>query len=159
MAEVTCAICLEHIDESSSDQHTIDQCGHTFHASCLIKWTINPANGSTCPTCRSTPPTIGFFTARARASHLRRTVARRKNAPSDLMKLVRSVQSAEAAARKASHTASFLRKKHKKILQIVRKARSDKWRADRKVHDAILVLGCYSSTTIPLPALAAGTRW
>ena len=75
------------------------------------------------------------------------------------MKLVRSVQSAEAAARHASRAASFLRKKHKKILQIVRKGRADKWRADRKVHNAILVLGCYSSNTVPLPALAAGSRW
>ena len=76
--EKTCSICLEGIDLNTSDQHSLKQCGHLFHASCLLQWTLTANNGTTCPECRSTPDRpLGHFTARARASYLRRTVARR----------------------------------------------------------------------------------
>lgn len=149
----TCAICLEEIDPSSSDKHTLAQCAHIFHASCLLKWTLTSNNGRTCPTCRSAPPALGFFTATARASYLRRTVARRKNAPAELLVLVGRLRAAEANAREASRRSSEVRRQHAKALSLTRKARTARWTAMRKVNEAKRILGCFSSASVPLPGL------
>lgn len=43
---LTCPVCLEKMDESAESTLTI-LCNHTFHCSCLDKW-----SDSTCPVCR-----------------------------------------------------------------------------------------------------------
>ena len=56
-----CAICFESIDDINTS--TV-KCGHTFHTTCLITWSISQANKNlpaNCPGCRhtiSSPPTL-----------------------------------------------------------------------------------------------------
>lgn len=149
---MSCSICLEDIGETE-DKHTLD-CGHIFHATCLLKWTFH-GNGRSCPTCRASTDSVGlgYMTTRVRASYLRRTIARRKNAPADLLRLVKRVRSAEAKAKDASRKYVETRRKYADILKECRKMRSAKWSARRAQHRALRLLGCYSTSLFPLPGL------
>lgn len=157
-ADRTCAICLEQIGETT-DKHTLAQCGHEFHASCLLTWTLASNNGRSCPTCRASPPQLGYMTCRARASYLRRTVARRKNAPAELLRLVKRVQAAEAIARQTSRHLSEIRREHSGALKVMGRARTARWRAQRKVSQVTQMLGCFSCAAMPLPGLLTTTRF
>ena len=46
-SDPTCPICLDNIEPHNS--HTIQQCNHTFHTSCIIDWF---RNNHRCPMCR-----------------------------------------------------------------------------------------------------------
>jgi hypothetical protein len=42
----SCSICLEEIKKKNS---CVTKCGHNFHTSCLMKWTMK---NNSCPECR-----------------------------------------------------------------------------------------------------------
>ena len=155
---ITCPICLEDIDGEATDKHTLD-CQHAFHASCLLKWTLQ-GNGTSCPTCRASTTTrttgLGFMTSSARASYLRRTLARRKNAPPDLLRLVDQLRRAEAQKKEARRKDAAERRENRDALRRVRRTRTAYWRASRRENEARRLLGCYSSLDFPLPGLAPG---
>ena len=47
----TCSICLDAISETN---HTITQCGHHFHSSCILTQVVHPTHpSSNCAICRS----------------------------------------------------------------------------------------------------------
>ena len=48
--EEVCSICYEILHENFS--HTITECEHKFHSSCLIEW-FRTSNNTTCPYCRN----------------------------------------------------------------------------------------------------------
>ena len=50
----TCSICLDEIEPQ--DMYTLEQCGHNFHANCIVR-NIQTGNIS-CPCCRKLPPFV-----------------------------------------------------------------------------------------------------
>lgn len=51
-SEETCVICLSNIEEG--DECRVTQCGHTFHADCLLSWWMyKPRRNLRCPMCRT----------------------------------------------------------------------------------------------------------
>lgn len=46
-----CAICLETVDNESSNSYTLPECGCEFHVECVVHWFRQGRN--TCPTCRN----------------------------------------------------------------------------------------------------------
>merc|ERR1719369_1323207 len=48
----TCVVCLSNID--ADDECRVTQCGHTFHAECLLAWWVHrPRRILRCPICRT----------------------------------------------------------------------------------------------------------
>jgi hypothetical protein len=84
-----CCICLQSLS-NNTDTYTIPECNHTFHTNCIIPWfrTSNP----NCPYCRSTMDNEprGFFDPYTREGRYKmiRNIARKKNAPVHLKKMV-----------------------------------------------------------------------
>ena len=81
----TCSICLESLNDEQT--FSLEACGHTFHTKCIINWF---RNSKSCPCCRNTPELakqIPSFYLNERYKELRR-IAKLKNAPNDLKKLV-----------------------------------------------------------------------
>merc|ERR1719188_616857 len=50
--EETCVVCLSNIE--ADEDIRVTQCGHTFHADCLLAWwTHKPRRVLRCPICRT----------------------------------------------------------------------------------------------------------
>lgn len=47
MSACDCSICLETIGEKNN---CVTECGHKYHMSCLMKWTMK---NNSCPACRN----------------------------------------------------------------------------------------------------------
>jgi hypothetical protein len=150
-----CTICLEALPPFSATTIATLDCGHAFHATCLVGWlrrgTVN------CPTCRTSavarehvPP----LALRARASYLRRTVARRREAPAELLRLVRQVQQAEEQYRARAHDERAFVRAHADVVRGLRQKRSARWRASFRATQSRALLGLYASPTLPLPSIA-----
>ena len=152
-----CAICLELCDAAEATSHTLRECGHTFHTNCLVEW-LRQSPQATCPTCRSTAPVslIGGATLLERARFLRRTVARRRNAPGGLVRLVQSVRSLEGAQRNAVQTLRAFEREHRDVLSMHNKLRQHRWTCNRAARRALRLLGTYASPECPLPPLLLG---
>lgn len=146
-----CAICLEEC--TSTDEYKLS-CQHVFHASCLVPWLL--AGRTTCPTCRGScsETTLGPLTLEARASYLRRTVARRKSAPALLLKLVEDVRKAESAESAMARLLRAHRTEHKEVYKIGGRLRRQRWMASRKTRIALRVLGSFDCDELRLPPVA-----
>lgn len=156
-----CPICHDAMPADGS-RHRIAECGHAFHAACLISWLRT--GGTSCPCCRAdleqqeARDSLDAFTLWERATHLRRTVARRRSVPAGLLRLVDRVRRAEAAAREAAQADAAFKQQHRELLSLRGRLRTNKWRSQRRVRDAKRLLGLYSDPDYPLPALVVHPR-
>ena len=147
-----CAICLEEC--TATNEYKLN-CQHVFHASCLVPWLL--AGRTTCPTCRGgcSETTLGPLTLEARASYLRRTVARRRSAPPLLLRLVEDVRKAESAELAMGRLLRDHRSEHKEVYKKGGRLRQQRWKASRKTRMALRVLGSfYADSYAFLPLLS-----
>lgn len=156
-----CPICHDALPADAS-RHTLDECGHAFHAACLIGWLRT--GGMSCPCCRAdlereeARDSIDAFTLFERASYLRTTVARRKSAPADLLRLVDRVRKAEAQEKACVRALRAYNREHHTVIAQRSRLRSSSYRWSGIVRDAKRVLGMYDSPHYPLPALIVRSR-
>lgn len=146
----TCSICIDEIADGSGHELA---CGHVFHPACLITWLCrgNPS----CPTCRhDLKEHVDSMTVLARAAYLRKTVARRRTAPAELLRLVAKVRDAEQRERDVAAESRVYRSAHKEVLQRASSLRVKRWTARRRTRNAVRVLGVFNSAALSLPALA-----
>lgn len=156
MADDACPICLDAVEAP----HRLD-CGHGFHAACLISW-LRQGNLS-CPCCRDNlhqPETLlPPMALRERASHIRRTVVRRASAPADLKRLVARLREAEAAHKRAVRERAEYRRAHRETLRGAEQRRTKIFSARRRVYKLNALLGIYECENLRLPRLAVRTSW
>ena len=153
-----CGICLEYLDQHR-DEHTL-ACGHRFHSACLLPWVLNQNNS--CPSCRTAmngdagprPPSMLLY---ARASYLRGTVARRRNAPRELVALVSRVRTAEEAYRNSARETLEYNRSHSTVMAALRRLRVRRWSAAAKVRRLKHLLGMFACRDYPLPELRVFT--
>ena len=149
-----CAVCQEEIE---AEPHTLE-CGHTFHTRCIVEWFRHGA--STCPMCRAQPAsedvalqTLGSLTLRARASHLR-SMARRAAAPPRLKRLVAQLRRHESLQRDARHRMTTFRREHRDTLRDLTRLRSRVYVTQMNVRRLLRLVGVFSDSEFPLPALS-----
>ena len=148
----TCAICLEEVDTGST--HTLD-CEHVFHAECIIGW-LRRGNLS-CPSCRAdlhdNTQHIPAMAIRERARYLR-VIARRKNAPLELKRLVEKVRAAENKERERSRESAEYDRLNREVMKASRRLRGRRWTARHRVIRLKRLLGIFECEGFPLPALS-----
>lgn len=146
-----CCICLEDMDDDAS-KHTIDDCGHAFHASCLITWMRK--GSMSCPACRHdlNATRMDGMTIHARARHLRAR-SRNARAPKELKRLVERVRLAEEKQQERTIELRAFRRAHRDVFQQTRAMQIRKWSADRLLRERLRLLGTYHSDEFPLPPL------
>ncbi len=126
------------------------ECGHSFHASCLVDWF---RNNPSCPMCRAQPGISGM-TLHARCKYLC-ALARRKTGPPELKKLVaRLKKKRETLSAKVAELRDF-KTANAAILREERKLTTSRYRAMRDVREFERVIGSYHSTEHPLPPLVS----
>ncbi len=144
-----CSICCEEIAEQQYG-YTLDECGHTFHTSCIVKWF---RQSSTCPLCRDVgtiQKQIDGLTLRERAKEMKR-IARRKNAPKELKKLCERGKFLKMEAVRQRKESREFDATHRWVLKEARRLRWKAMRTDWRCHDHDRVIGCFHSTSYPLP--------
>ena len=154
MESTTCSICLESV--SGERGHTLE-CNHTFHSNCLIKWLRE--GGLSCPCCRNdlaqeAETHIPTLALHERAAYLRRTVARRRNAPRELLRQIANLQKVEGEERDVSRTVSQYRAENRDVLKENQRLQRRKWALQRRVRRLRRALGLYQAPGIELPALS-----
>ena len=138
-----CVICA---DEGNEQMHTLE-CGHQFHASCLLRWfRQSPA----CPLCRSSDTShLSTTCVKARASILQQH-ARMKTAPKELKKLAIKMSTNEQKLKDADNALRKFEKAHVLIFREYRRQiRSREYRR-QKFRTARRELGVYSGVRVPL---------
>lgn len=117
-----CSICLQSMSDDgvSPCTHTLEECGHTFHASCIVRWFRQP-DASQCPLCRgSSDASFDMFEnpwrLRTRASSLR-MYARRRDAPFELKRIVARLRAAEERQKVAQTEHREFRVQYKDVMK------------------------------------------
>ena len=84
-----CSICLTNIEDQPN--YTLPECNHSFHISCIIPWFRN--HNQSCPCCRSLGNGEIIYNRLDVGERYKmiRNIARRKNAPNHLKKLVQKL--------------------------------------------------------------------
>ena len=90
----------------------------------------------------------------ARASYLRRTVARRRSAPVELLQLVQRLRRAEETLQARVRECTVHTRENSAAFARLRQLRGYRWRAYRRMRELKRALGMFASPEIPLPALA-----
>lgn len=146
--QTECAICYEELGDLQN--YNLDDCGHTFHTSCIVKW-FREGNSS-CPICRDVGSEMKLCwpDSQARATALRRK-ARSSKAPIELKRLVKNVQTHEKAYTNFRAEYNKIRKDHKEVFKKLSNIRTKMYAASRKKRQSIRILGTFSSPNFPLP--------
>lgn len=121
-----CAICLENL--SAETTHTLRECNHTFHSSCLIE--ALRANKK-CPLCRGQSqqgkiPHSGVI--------LRQIIAyskSKKNTNKRLKELIHKYEIAREACKSSAKKYREFNKEHKNTLARLRRLKHEKWKTMR----------------------------
>ena len=156
----TCAVCLEEVAAGTS--HSMDGCGHTFHATCIIHWMQR--GHLSCPTCRQDlrrlepGDALGPLTVRERAKYLRTTVARRRCAPPELKRMVAAIRRAEQRAREAAQECTEFLRANRETIVTSRRLRTKKYKAQYKVRELTRGLGLFVAPGMELPPIVAEWR-
>ena len=128
-----CPICLETVNDETSNSYVLPECGCEFHVGCVIHWFRQGHN--TCPCCRNK----GQSTDRERRtihkpelSHIRKFA--RKNPDHEINKILTRLKNSEQkkknliAQRKAlEDSAGIFRELRKKISHLTRKIWKNNW--------------------------------
>lgn len=148
----TCVVCLDVVDASSA--HTLD-CEHVFHADCIIGW-LRRGNMS-CPSCRfdlnDNTRHMPVMAIQERSRYMR-NVARRRNAPSELKRLVAKIRVAECKEQELNKMAREFHRENREIMKESNRLRSRRYSARRRVYMLKSLLGIFHCTEFPLPALS-----
>lgn len=142
-----CSICTESIDLSSNH---ILECGHAFHADCIITWFRH--GNSCCPNCRNPGETkmLNFNDSQARASELRKR-SRNKNAPKRLKILVERLKFSEQKYKEVRKLMKEYRLQNIRVFNEWCKLRSKLTHASNQIIRKTRILGTFSSPDFPLP--------
>ena len=148
-----CSICQ---DDEVECAHALEPCGHTFHANCIIDWFRR--GHSTCPECRDDPgeAPIDGLTIRARAQYLQQ-VARRKDAPPDLKRVVQRWRESKRAMKSVNQQIREHRREHRAALSTLSRLVAKRRATWLRIRNRERLMGCYHSATYPLPPLVVIT--
>ena len=149
----SCSICLGGFTDENPN--TTIECGHAFHATCIIDWFRSASNSNTCPLCRAEPSTVlNYPDTMMRCTILRRK-ARSKNAPPELKRCVEKIQKAEKVVRECKKACKdFKTSEVKNIIQTYHTLIRKRWTAQRAVNKAKRELGLRSFPEISIMPLA-----
>ena len=139
-SENTCSICMEGF--TAENPRTELECGHGFHARCVIDWFRSSSQSNTCPLCRADPSTVLTYPdAMTRCTMLRRK-ARAADAPPALKRAVEKIQRAEKTCVQLKEECKrFKTEEIRKLLKDYRELHRKKWAAHRAVSKAKRELG------------------
>ena len=144
------------MDELSSDEHSFDQCGHSFHKSCIIDW-LRRGNLS-CPNCRrdvQIHDAIPSMAIRERSRYLMRQ-SRRKNAPLHLKQLVREVQDTREKRKVLRAEFRIFKKENAGVIRRYVLLRRKEFRISREEWSKLYNVGLFESREMLLPRLQVG---
>lgn len=156
-----CTICLEDVDEEEG--HAMS-CGHRFHSSCLIDWLL-VGTSRTCPTCRSGPSVppqpqrIDAMTARMRCSYLRTTVARRRGAPTELLRQIGLLRRAEGRLAERKRHARDYHRLHAPLFSESSRLRERQRHAELSVRRLVRLVGHFQCPGYALPPVLDNLEW
>lgn len=146
-----CVICSESMCETGCTL----ECGHTFHAMCIVRWFRQEQS---CPLCRAshtTRFTVSDVQSRAKLLRLR---ARRKDAPPELRRLVAKWKLQEMKVDLLRKAVRALRRSNAAVLREEKALlnRLRKWRQTTRM--AQRMVGLYADDSIKIPLLVSGRR-
>jgi len=130
--ENNCLICFENIILQNNNNHTIQECNHTFHSSCLIEW-FRTGN-SNCPTCRNDGARRNY----RRSGHILNWILRyskRKNASKKVISLVNKYKKLKMDYANVKQERINYQKENKDVLKGLSKLRQKCWKYGRKLRD------------------------
>ena len=143
-----CSICRH--DSPDMSFHVLP-CQHEFHTNCIIQWFRSGVDS--CPLCRNVGETnMSCWDIWERATYLRR-MARRKDAPPELVNLVNALRRTEERLTKAKKEACQYKRRHKRVHKRQRELDCKRWRAHRSKRTLRRRLGTYSDERFPIPML------
>lgn len=142
-----CSICLETLDAPE-----VLECGHGFHASCLVRW-FRQGNTS-CPLCRDDVERLPPLPLVARACFLR-TYARRLDAPVALKKLVDRLRRAETSEREQQATLRRCLHQHRDVRRLLAREEAKRRACHRRVDRLKHLLSLFDTPDVPLPPVVA----
>lgn len=142
-----CAIC-----QCACEEPERLECGHGFHASCLVRWLRQGT--LTCPLCRldlrrSPELQLGLD---ERARYLR-AYARRARAPRALKEMVGRLRTAEEAQRAARRAWQSHRTAHNAAFRESGRLRMRLWQANARVRRCTGLLSVFDTEEVRLPAV------
>ena len=139
-SDQTCSICMDGF--TLQNPRTELECGHGFHARCIIDWFRSSTQSNTCPLCRADPSTVLTYPDTLQRCALLRRKARASNAPPELKKAVDKIRKAESAhTQLAREYREFNTAEIRKMLHKYRELNRKKWAARRAVAKAKRELG------------------
>ena len=139
MSDPTCTICLESITEN---KHVLEECGHAFHAGCIVKWFRSQANDR-CPNCRGLPSHYLSYPDVMERYKMMRGRSRSTRAPKRLKRAVQSIKKTEAALKEAKRQVKEYRNEPetKACLKRVRDLETKTWRLEDRLSEKKRRLG------------------
>ena len=153
--ENTCTICCQ----PKTNEHALDECGHSFCAGCIIRWF---RQHSSCPICRDTPPALTRVDATLRLAAIYRR-ARCKAASKDLVQSVQRVRVHKAKWTEDRRRRIELEKQHKDVIAELRGARTrchKSWRAHRNAECMLAYKNFPSDEPLIAPQVTSiGSDW
>ena len=151
MNEEMCVICASNNDE---ERCTLNDCGHRFHANCIVGWFRIK---KTCPLCRSVGKPLRICDIHIRANLLRRK-ALEKEASKELKRLANALRKMELKSKEARAALRTYDREHRSILAMHRKLLKRQNCAQIALHMARRRLGLHSDSTTPLPLIVERSR-
>ena len=129
-SDQTCSICMDGF--TLQNPRTELECGHGFHARCIIDWFRSSTQSNTCPLCRADPSTVLTYPDTLQRCALLRRKARASNAPPELKKAVDKIRKAESAhTQLAREYREFNTAEIRKMLHKYHELNRKKWAARR----------------------------
>ena len=146
ISENTCSICLEDMNTVSSQEiHTLTECSHKFHNSCIIQWLRT--GKSKCPVCRGVQDEkerrrFAWYIDRKNMLRLVLNYSKRKDAPKELVKMVKKYDKAREKQKVCKLELRTFNKAHKDIFKKRGKLHCESWKQTRKLRSLKNELTC-----------------
>jgi len=121
-----CAVCHEGLE----DNVVTLECGHSFHATCAVRWFRTDEGQQSCPMCRAVPDFDFHMPVRKQTLMM---YARRKSCPQELKRLVQRVRGAKERQRIAAREAREFRNEHKEVFRQYNSLIDKRWRAGAQI--------------------------
>lgn len=145
-----CCVCFDTLSEGGV--HRVDECGHTFHSSCYIRW-LQQGNLS-CPICRTdVNDRLPSHVLSERRKYMRQ-YSRRKSAPKDLKNLVKNIQAVEQKYHFQKQQIALFKREHSDLIKEEKRLDREKRAARSKLRHLNIVLGLFQMQGLTLPALS-----